>query len=87
MILIARLTRVGVERAWAQARRPGPNFRLAVNKLLPGLLNKLEVGSSLKFPVLIEEKLGLEAGWMVFFIGSGSSGLNPQSSKIELDRA
>ena len=31
------------------------------------------VGLSLKFPVFIKEKVGLEAGLMVFFIGSGST--------------
>ena len=45
-------------------------------------LKKLEVGSSLKFPVFIMEKLGLEAGSMVFLIGSGSLRLDHQSSGL-----
>ena len=68
---------VEVERAWA--RRPGPNS-LTVNKAMARrawFFKKLGVGSSWKFSVVLKEKLGLEAGSMEFFIGSGSA-LNAQ---------
>ena len=57
-------TGVEVERAGAQARWPGPNFRFAVNTRgsMSLVFKKLDVGSSLRFPAFIKEKLGLEAG-------------------------
>ena len=77
--------KVVVERAWAQAQKPVPNFRLAVNKphdWRAQFSEKLEAGSSLNFIVLISIKLGLEAGsreiigwlWLIW----------AQNSKLEL---
>ena len=66
-----------MKRAWAQAQRSESNCGLAVNKLLTQgltslvLKKKLEVCLGFKFPVVIKEKLGLEEGSIVFFIGLG----------------
>ena len=56
-----------MEQAWAQAQRPGANFRL----------EELKVEPTWKFPVFMKEKLGLQVGSMVFFIDTGAFRLDP----------
>ena len=54
-----------VERAWVRARRPGPNFWLAVNKPQAQgktslISTRLNVGSISNFSIFISKKLRLE---------------------------
>ena len=58
---------------------PGRILGLRLEARRARFFEKVEVDSSLKFPVLTKEKFGLGAGSMVFFVGSGSFGLLPQS--------
>ena len=70
-----------VEWAWARARMPWPNFWLAVNKpQAQGFSKMLKVSSISNFSIFISKKLGLEAGSRVIWTGSGSFGLDTQSS-------
>ena len=57
-------------RSGARARKPGPNFRLAVNK--PNFI-KPQRRLELEFLVFICEKLGPEASLRDILTGSGSS--------------
>ena len=77
----ARVARVEVERAWIRARRPGPNFWLAINKSQAGGLTSLISWNALsklklEFCTFISKKLGLKGNW-------GKSGLvQTQDSKL-----
>ena len=54
-----------MERALARARRPGPNFRLAVNKpqaQQAQFSEKLKAGSNSNFKDFNSKELGVEAG-------------------------
>ena len=61
-ISVVSCKQLEVERAWARAQKPGPNFRLPVNKpqARGWFFEKLNVGSTSKFPVFINEKFGLD---------------------------
>ena len=76
---------IEVEQAWARARRPRPNFWLAINKheaqgSTSLFSERLKVGSSSNFSIVISKKLGLETDLRDIFTGSGSSGHDTQSS-------
>ena len=75
--------KVEVERAWARARRPGPNFWLALNKPQARGSTSLilrKAGLSLNFKDFISNEFRLKAGLMEIFTGSRSFGLDNQSS-------
>ena len=72
-----------MKQARPRARRPGPNFCHAVNKLQAQealISEKLEPGSSMNLIVFKCKKLRLEAGLREILAGSASSGLDSQSS-------